>query len=135
MLAAVTEGQVRTGTRDCCKTVGSAYVGSNPTPATTKPQVRPSVRTGPDGCPGAVTGPLTVSVGQLWARSGQVRGLRAAGCRSRESPDRTAGTAPVQGSFPQVTVLHSMPVWSRPVPLGPTACSCIRTPGGRDQGG
>jgi hypothetical protein len=30
-----TEAQVRPGSRAVCKTVGSAYVGSNPTPATT----------------------------------------------------------------------------------------------------
>ena len=34
MFTAVTEGQVRACTGDSCKTVGSAYVGSNPTPAT-----------------------------------------------------------------------------------------------------
>ena len=34
MFTAVTEGQVRACTGDGCKTVGSAYVGSNPTPAT-----------------------------------------------------------------------------------------------------
>jgi hypothetical protein len=34
MVTAVTEGQVRAGIGDGCKTVGSAYVGSNPTPAT-----------------------------------------------------------------------------------------------------
>ncbi len=34
MVTAVTEGQVRVCIGDGCKTVGSAYVGSNPTPAT-----------------------------------------------------------------------------------------------------
>jgi hypothetical protein len=42
-----------------------------------KPQVRPGLRTGPDAFPGAVQGTVHgVCVGQLWARSGQVSGLR-----------------------------------------------------------
>jgi hypothetical protein len=74
------------------KSPACAYVGSNPTPAT---QNR---RSGPVRAPGLTpvrerfTGPFPVSVGQLWARSGQVSGLclvrpkfRGGGdCASRE---------------------------------------------------
>jgi hypothetical protein len=62
--------QVRACLRKVCKTVGSAYVGSNPTPATLFPQVKPVSSDGGTGfCVpvGAVRGP---SVGQLWARTG-----------------------------------------------------------------
>src|SRR5712691_1479142 len=57
-------------------------------------QVRPGLRTGPDACPGAVPGPFPVPVGQLWARSGQVSGLRPARPRLPEGADAHRGPLP-----------------------------------------
>jgi hypothetical protein len=60
-----------------CKTVGSAYVGSNPTPAThAKCQVSPGVSAGQALVTAAVCRPLPK---WLRARFGQVSGLRASG--------------------------------------------------------
>ena len=64
------------------KTVGLAYAGSNPAPATQNPrsgpvQVLPDA--GPAACPERFGRPFPVAVGQLWARSGLVSGLRRSG--------------------------------------------------------
>ena len=58
-------------------------------------------------------GPFTVSVGQLWARSGQVSGLRPARPAPAGGGDCASGTAPFGGVFPQVTVLRLVRAGSR----------------------
>src|SRR5712691_9117025 len=95
-----------------------------------KAQVRPGLQTGPDVCPGAVPGPFTVPVGQLWARSGQVSGLRPARPRLRGGRGCASGTAPFGGVFPQVTALLLVSAGFRWVRLSLAVASCVRTPGG-----
>src|SRR3984885_658218 len=71
-----------------CKTVGSAYVGSNPTPATQNPRSEPLTRTCVSGSIAEKERfgrPLPVAVGQLWARSWLVGGLLRIGARDRPS--------------------------------------------------
>ena len=58
-------------------------------------------------------GPFPVPVGQFWARSGQVSGLRPVPPRYRAGTDRASGTAPFGGVFPQVTVLRLVRAGSR----------------------
>jgi hypothetical protein len=57
-----------------CKTVGLAYVGSNPTPATQKPRSEPLTRTCVSGSNAEnkrFGRPLAGVVGHTWARSGR----------------------------------------------------------------
>ena len=61
-----------------CKTVGSAYVGSNPTPATQNPRSEPLTRTcvsGSNAESKRFRRPLADVVGHTWARSVRSRGL------------------------------------------------------------
>jgi hypothetical protein len=55
-------------------------------------------------------GPFPVPVGQLWARSGQVSGLRLA---LGGGGDCASGTTPFGWVFPQVTVLRLVRAGSR----------------------
>src|SRR5580700_751052 len=57
-----------------CKTVGSAYVGSNPTPATQNPRLEPLTRSCVSGSNAEnkrFRRPLAGVVGHVWARSGR----------------------------------------------------------------
>jgi len=66
-----------------CKTVGLAYVGSNPTPATQNPRSERLVRSCVSGSCAQEERfgrPFPVAVGQLWARSGLVSGSWENGC-------------------------------------------------------
>ena len=64
-----------------CKTVGLAYVGSNPTPATRNPRSRTRIPrcsrdAGSDACPGAVRQTVPGGCGpKWWARSWLVSGV------------------------------------------------------------
>src|SRR5438128_9608125 len=91
------------------KSPACAYVGSNPTPATHNPRSGPVRGPGLMCVRGRFRGPFTVSVGQLWARSGQVSGLRPARPALGGGGDCASGTAPSGGVFPQVTVLRRVP--------------------------
>ena len=118
-----------------CKTVGLAYVGSNPTPATQNPRSDPVPvfpDAGSDACPGAVRqtvpggcGPV---VGQIWP--GQ-RGGRD-GCLGPPVRGRNPWTWSRRPVFPQVTGISSDLAGgfrSSCVPLSPAVA---RTHGGRN---
>src|ERR1039457_1422605 len=89
-----------------CKTVGLAYAGSNPAPATQTPRsgpVRVLPDAGPAACPGVVRqtvpgccGPV---VGQIWA--GQRR--MESGCPAPPRPGPRSVSRPLGSVFPQVT--------------------------------
>jgi hypothetical protein len=68
-----------------------------------------------------------MSVGQLWARSGQVSGLRAGRPRLCAGAGRAQGTLPPGGCF-----RRSQPCGRcRPVPLGPAESHCGQLRRGR----
>ena len=110
-----------------CKTVGLAYVGSNPTPATQNPRSVPVPvfpDAGSDACPGAVGRPFPVAVGQWWARSwpGQRGGGTGAwGCLPRaQSVDlglavryfrRSQASHRIWSEVSDPVVSHSVQLW------------------------
>ncbi len=112
-----------------------AYVDSNPTPATHNPRSGPVCGLGLTCARERFRGPFTVPVGQLRARSGQVSGPHPARPRFRGGGDRASGTAPFGRVFAQLTALLLVSAGSRWVRLSLIACSCVRTPGGRDPAG
>jgi hypothetical protein len=114
------------------KSPACAYVGSNPTPATHNPRSGPVCGPGLRHVRERFRGPFPEPVGQLWARSGQVSGLHPARPALGGGEDCASGTAPFGGVFPQVTALLLVSAGSRWVRLRLMACSCVRTPGGRD---
>jgi hypothetical protein len=93
-----------------------AYVGSNPTPATHNPRSGPVCGPGLSGVRERSRGPFPVAVGQLWARSGQVSGLRAVRPRFRGGGDCASGPLPSDGCFRSSRPRNRCrpgPAWSR----------------------
>ena len=84
-----------------CKTVGLAYVGSNPTPATQTPRSDPMPvfpEAGPQRVRERFGRPFPVAVGQLWARFWLV-----SGSGDRGAWDRLSG-AVIHGAVSPVSI-------------------------------
>jgi hypothetical protein len=121
-----------------CKTVGLAYVGSNPTPATQNPRSEPLTRTCVSGSIAEKERfgrPSPVAVGQWWARfwlvSGSLR-MGARGRRSRAVMDGADCSDPCFRRSGMTNLIWVEAPGSHCVPLGPAVA---RTHDGQDSGG
>ena len=125
-----------------CKTVGLAYAGSNPAPATQNPRSEPLTRTCVSGSIAEKERfgrPFPVAVGQSWARSGQVSGSCGPGSRGGRPGACDRPNRSLRASFSQVTVDNtgSGRCWWVQLCLAGSSCGtdARRTGPGRVHGG